>query len=587
MECTNFKVFDEKMTEIEKDLKNSVNNFTISMKNFVDGPLIISDPGIYTINEDITLDFNAQNDYRVNETLSEQPPFVLDHFSGIIIKSTHVILDLNGHTIKMSEKFALQQRFFAIIELASSPFLPGQGPADFGPIIESSRWTMIRNGNIGRSSHHGIKGNKSSFVILKNLNIQDFEVAGIALNGGKCFKTQKVQIGPNCQNLPVLGTYSAARFLPKFYAKLKTIATLDEWNAAKPKFDALNNALNQVVAEVLKNGETSIGVFRNEKRVPDGNNYGVLFHPPGLAVHDYINRDISQTCDNVYLSDVSVKDIKVNVREVVGLSANKDGTGIQLDPSGSVFPITTLVDFDGTYKGNVLSDAQIAAAEIANRHGAQIGKLSIKPEVVEWAKGNTSIVDVLNLGYTYKCGGDIMFHLAKPLHGFRFDGIMNLKIKRCSVTDLVNIGRMGDDQSCGSYKKSHDQQIRFGYHGSDAIGFGFSGVTDAVIRESSIYRLHSDNGSAIGFRFINGCRKIKLLRTNGDFINCGEFSDGHWFGVNHLGDSASFSADFPNGMPSAVGIKVEDENCDVKIETAKITNLDGPGSNVPIWSLSV
>ena len=42
---------------------------------------------------------------------------------------------------------------------------------------------LIKNGTLSRSSHHGIHGNKNTNIIIQNLSIKDFEVAGIALNG--------------------------------------------------------------------------------------------------------------------------------------------------------------------------------------------------------------------------------------------------------------------------------------------------------------------------------------------------------------------------------------------------------------------
>ena len=43
----------------------------------------------------------------------------------------------------------------------------------------------IKNGTLGKSSHHGIHGNNMSNILIENLLIEDFEVAGIALNGGE------------------------------------------------------------------------------------------------------------------------------------------------------------------------------------------------------------------------------------------------------------------------------------------------------------------------------------------------------------------------------------------------------------------
>ncbi len=45
------------------------------------------------------------------------------YISGISVECSDVIIDLNGNSISMSEKFYLQQRFFSLIELANRPFM--------------------------------------------------------------------------------------------------------------------------------------------------------------------------------------------------------------------------------------------------------------------------------------------------------------------------------------------------------------------------------------------------------------------------------------------------------------------------------
>ena len=100
-----------------------------------------------------------------------------------IYKTNNVIIDLNNHTLKQSEKHAFQQRFYANIELANSPFIPKQGPGDFkgSGTFKPSKNVLVMNGTLGRTSHHGIHANSATNIILYNLDITNFEVAGIAL----------------------------------------------------------------------------------------------------------------------------------------------------------------------------------------------------------------------------------------------------------------------------------------------------------------------------------------------------------------------------------------------------------------------
>lgn len=61
------------------------------------------------------------------------------------------------------------QRFFALIELANAPFIFGQGPHSFtaqGEFIGAANVT-IRNGRLGRASHHGIHGNMNENIVIE------------------------------------------------------------------------------------------------------------------------------------------------------------------------------------------------------------------------------------------------------------------------------------------------------------------------------------------------------------------------------------------------------------------------------------
>ena len=96
-------------------------------------------------------------------------PYHLGFFAAITIEADNILLDLNNKTLRQSKLHNVQQRFYANIELASSPFIPNQGPGNFGSTISIPKNIMIKNGCLGLSSHHGIHGNKMEKVILQNL----------------------------------------------------------------------------------------------------------------------------------------------------------------------------------------------------------------------------------------------------------------------------------------------------------------------------------------------------------------------------------------------------------------------------------
>jgi len=90
--------------------------------------------------------------------------FGMGFFAAICIACSVVTLHLNDFKIEQSKGHALMQRFFALIELASSPFIPDVGPANFvsDKFMPAVNVKILGPGTIGRSSHHG------KFTVVKN-----------------------------------------------------------------------------------------------------------------------------------------------------------------------------------------------------------------------------------------------------------------------------------------------------------------------------------------------------------------------------------------------------------------------------------
>ena len=64
---------------------------------------------------------------------------------------------------------------------------------------------IIKNGNLGLSSHHGIHSNNATRVVIQDLNFFDFEMIGIAFNGFFDIEITNVNIGPTFKEVPLTG----------------------------------------------------------------------------------------------------------------------------------------------------------------------------------------------------------------------------------------------------------------------------------------------------------------------------------------------------------------------------------------------
>ena len=566
--------------------KMRLKTYYLTNRDFRRGTYRIRKSGRYVLKENIIFDPCSENDYRPypEDEEYQDAAYSLDFFAAITIETKDVILDLNGKSIRQSDAHALQQRFFAVIELSSAPFIPGQGPGDFGHKIRSANNCWIHNGQIGLSSHHGIHGNGPKKVVIEKLKIFNFEVAGIAINGGVKICLNKLNIGMNRQDVPVLGTYSALRFLITFYkALIGTLSKIDGAEADKVllehTLDGLVGTSQQALTEVLETGKYTNPVFANPSGMPDGNNYGILFHPPGVAVNDYVEENYNgKFSKHIYVNRVKIHGITSKINEIIGISKKSDGGSCMSDPSGSVIQIENITGSDGKCNGNVLCDAQLFFSKISQKYGVTLGKDSVSSDLIEWSESGTDIGSLIDQGYKYKCNGDSMFHVNKGVNVTRFDGVEYLAIKDVDIENCYNRGFLGDTVHGGHYEHSHDDQIRRGYHGTDIHGMSFSCCKYVDACNIAIYKIHTDNGSVAAIRFTNQSRYVKLMHVRVNEITSGyRYRDGLWYCLNHKGEEVTMITGYPNRCQNAFGICIEDNNCrKVDISKYKPGKIEAP-----------
>ena len=171
------------MRDFESMINNGVKKYAIKQSHFQDGTLRITTPGVYILQENII--FSPSTLFPTPEQVTsglypigKDGPYHLGFFAAIAIESPNVIIDLNGKSITQSREHNLNQRFFSVIELANSPFVPGQGPHSF---INTFGWkpasnVLIMNGELLESSHHGIHGNENNKVMVYKTNISNLRL---------------------------------------------------------------------------------------------------------------------------------------------------------------------------------------------------------------------------------------------------------------------------------------------------------------------------------------------------------------------------------------------------------------------------
>lgn len=590
----------------------------LSQNDFIDGTFIIDKPGYYQLTEDIsfnphppgTLDEygNVLEPYNGGRPFSSQignpydpAAFGLGFFAAIVIAAENVTLDLNGMTIEQSEEHALLQRFFAVIELTDRPFVSGEGPFDFGNQIKSANNVMIKNGIIGRSSHHGIHGNGNTNVTIENVDFDGFEVAAVALNGVNGLKIEG-STASNRADVPVNGRYSNALFILAYVDFLvennsQTTLTVEGSKlTANDIQSALRHSINAVYSDVITNGSGKINsdnhqaeyaLFHNIHRVVDGNSYGYLVNPLGVAVDGFTTQPPEPSV-NINLNNVHILSQTAFVSEVVALQ--KGGKAV-IDPIGAVFPMMnrhpdtgafiTVVPHNNntqfTYKGNVLANAQaiVAKAALAGEFSnsfLDISRLNITEDIIKWIEGDEGLaVSLFDDESDYLCNGDTMFHVNKGVIGFKMDGAENVTVENTSVQNLKNWGEIGSEL-CGNYTKSHPKATLKGYGGTVVRGYSVAGSKNVLIKDSFAVDLGSVSGPVIVFDVLTDSHAVEINNSSADSISSGTI-----FQANGG----------PNRVPDAIGVHVSADATDVTLKRLSFSNFQASnGGSVDTVSAS-
>lgn len=516
---TNPEVYDRYAKALDTKLTAALKTIRLKQSDFVHGAVRITKPGRYVLDEDIVFSPNADTDFQPHNS-ALYPDFTLGgayhlgFFAAVTIETQNVILDLQGHTIEQSPEHALVQRFFAIIELADQPFVPGQGPADFGKKLASAHNVVIKNGTLGRSSHHGIHGNGNSSVVLSNLKFKDFEVAAIALNGGSYVCMSALEIGPSRQDVPIMGTFSQANFIQK---KVNAIVSR---NPAATLGAKTGPEILAALKEALKNpGEK---LFVNVPGNTDGSAYGILLNPLGVAVNGFRTATPPKAvlqlnnCHNS-ISYVSIRGLHTTSNEVpaVATAGTPSGTpsygagaGVLIGPIGSVLKVTP-----GAYEPTVISDAQLFVAK--NGVGPrERGTTNIPPEVVAWAESGTSWTPDY-----WVWGGDTMHHVSKGNVGLFLNGVTDACIREVVIDGVINDG-LGSRVDPGKSRKHSAQNIPY-YDGSSSRGIALAGSARVTLTGVKVKNIYAKHGSSSGLDKIGSASGCDISGVICEGVACG------------------------------------------------------------------
>lgn len=542
----------------------------------------------------------------------------LGFFAALAIEAEGVILDLNGYSIAYHPEFALMQRFGSIVELSDQPFRPAQGPTQFGTDFRAGNKIWIKNGLMG-NAHHNIHGNGNADVLITDMKFKSAEIAAISINSPKRVHVEECEDKGGINTIPVIGTFSAARFAVQFGDLIDatlgagTVDAVTFQGAPKNALAAVKTAINEVFNDVIYDnagaidssaatGDPTLAVYQNlmtdgaGARVPgtgliSGTAYSMLFHPEGVSILDFLPtlKGVAMEAVDISVQKCAMNNIFGKVIEVPA-AVRADGSVRQLDPTAAVVQfLNTFTDddggihrmraTDGAYVGTSLSDLQIAIAAVqiadAGANPSIFGFTTIDPATVDWATDNNNAHLVLELSasgenqlrftdgpnvgtiFAVDYSGDSMHHVIKGMVALRLDGVNNFIVKDVTITNIISEGV----PSLGVYINASDggnpAMTHRGYFGGAARGVRASSCQNGLLENVRVRGLESFFSQCIGIEVAGESAKISVVEPV-----VSELDAGTQMTATTPAELKEF-AGLPNVAPIARGIVVHASTSDV------------------------
>ena len=505
--------------------------------------------------------------------------YALGFFAAIAVQADDVSLFLNGYSIAQCREHALMQRFFAVIELASAPFIPDAGPHNFvsNTFTPAKNFKLTGPGTVGLSSHHGIHGNENENVLISGVTFKDFEVGAVSLNNVKELTIKNCDIPNNRHDVPILGSFSAALKIRPYLKHLLEKSpdySMTLGGTAKSVTEVYNTLVEQI-ANVYKdvmqyglidqaNHPLEYQLYNNPNRVIDGPCYAFLVHGKGPAVGGFgemQDTDTSKLSNSVEIVNNNVQNIKCFTNEI--LATIVDG-GVQNDARGAVLQFYNALDeaYIGmdetetgtyTYTGNAILDAQIMVGKALNQgllgdDILQTNVNSVGLPLVEWAEGNNS-----SFAPSFRCNGDSMHHVIKGSIMFRVEDCQGFMIKGNTIDNVEILSKSPVEvELCVDFHKGASS-----LDGSDRMIADLRGISVAAV---SAYE-NDDGASSISSNTITNFKSEAAELIAG--IDIQGFSEGVDIENNYVNLNATVADDSNDKW---VGLRIRQTASDISVK---------------------
>ncbi len=497
------------------ELLNADSAIPLAQSDFDSGPYRITQPGYYYFTENVV--FRPMPDA---EALRTDKPAIGAWFTALSVECDNVIIDLNTKTFECAQEFINTNslKVFSLIELGNSPFPFNLFRFIFAYTGETklkpAHNVEIKNGIVGRSSHHGIHGNSNSDVYIHDMVVRDWEVAGIALNSMLNGKIKDVVISGIEHRVPFTGELA---LMKSAEAMLQSLANRGDAVAA-----SYLAGLQPFITDPNFNGENY------PSGASEGNCYGIFLNR-NFDIGPVVPRHCSDgTVNSIVIENVTVCNVKSEMIETIGI-ANNDGVQLKGFPYGilrweDAYP-------NGTFAPNGVIKAQVYAT------------ISVDPKLYPDGFADNILSDSpseeLFLSQVKPVfNGDDAGHRVKGAYGIRVDCGHGVTIKDCRIINIQSLGVPGTDllDIAGNENYSFEPS-RYAteakpfqlsrYSGNDVYGISLAACRNCHVINTEVLECWSRNGHVHGIAVINGSEA-------NIFENC--ISSDHYAYLDNEGD---------------------------------------------------
>lgn len=505
-------------------------------EDFANGTLTFEYGAHIVLREDIVFSPNEEHDSRPTQLqrdsglYSHENGFMLGFFAALIFVGDKTLLDMNRHTISVSEIFRIRQGFYTHVSVSRISYINGEGPVSFGPSLDHATNLYIKNGVFGRTSHHAIHGHGAINVTLTNLSMKDYEVAPVSMNGWKNSMMKNVHMLGTATDVHVNGIFTQARFLLPF---MDDVCTRSSDVCAKA--DRLRKLMAQVERDILERGQVdknrhpeAWSLFGLDSGIIDGGaTYGTIITDMGAAVHAFGSPFVKgEGSDGIIVEDCTFQNQQSHAVEVAGatLRNGKFMTGILGDmvDFGRLFHQVESVSSDAYFSAQFsIGHAIYEHYGVEERH-SKFGSFNIPKEVIRWAI-NTDGLDtewferMLTSGlFVVQRDVDRQGHTPKGAFGMRIDSSANIFLLGLRVSDTHSYGECGisyalpgeqalTDPSEYTYDNGGHplKAAAVGYNGADAHGLLIAGCVNLTADSVEVDGTYSKNGKTTEVLFLS------------------------------------------------------------------------------------